>query len=662
MRPGGAWEKKMIDESAMDKTLGATLPILLRNKVSEIPNYTLQAVKNKSGVFVRYSYSQVYQHVIELASSLKKMGVKKGDHIGLISDNRREWLITDYALLSLGAADVPRGCDSMGVEIRFILNFADCKISFFENARQLQKVLEKIEEVPQLKTAILYDHPDEKTLAQAKEAGIEVINYSLLESEGTAVTKEEWIDIEKGMEEIQPDDVATIIFTSGTTGLPKGVQLTHDNYIAQCEVAHKVLGLMQPGDIWLTVLPIWHSFERAFCYMVIGLKGGFAYSKPIASVMLQDMALVQPQWMNGVPRLWEALAQGLFREVKKQDAIHKSAFYNFVAIGKLYYKFKERVCGLRCRYHWYPRFLDVVIGIIPFCLLWPFHKLGEMVVYKKILAKFGGKFRAAISGGGALQPETEAFYHAIGFKLLEGYGMTETAPVISVKNSKKPRSNNVGWVFPSLDVKVVAEKDGQVADETPLKPGKRGLIMVKGRQIMKGYYKRDDLTQTVIDKDGWLNTGDLGMISYDEELKIVGRAKDTIVLLGGENIEPQVIEKAVNASPYIERTVVVGQDKKYVAALIVPDQQNVLAYAEENNIVYDNYEELLETNEIQNMFRTEIDALDNAKTGFRTCERIFKFVLLTKPFEIGVEINAKQELMRHKIVSLYKKEYNSLFD
>ncbi|MBQ6781887.1 MAG: long-chain fatty acid--CoA ligase [Treponema sp.] len=652
----------MIDESSMDKTLGATLPILLRNKVKEIPNYTLQAVKNKSGVFVRYSYSQVYQHVIELAASLKKMGVKKGDHIGLISDNRREWLITDYALLALGAADVPRGCDSMGMEIRFILHFADCRISFFENARQLQKVLEKIEEVPLLKTAILYEHPDEKTVAQAKEAGIEVINYSLLESEGTAVTKEEWFEIEAGMDEIQPDDVATIIFTSGTTGLPKGVQLTHDNYIAQCEVAHKVLGLMQPGDIWLTVLPIWHSFERAFCYMVIGLKGGFAYSKPIASVMLQDMALVQPQWMNGVPRLWEAMAQGLFREVKKQDALHKSAFYNFVAVGKLYYKFKERVFGLRCRYHWYPRFLDVLVGIIPYILLWPLHKLGEVVVYRKILAKFGGKFRAAISGGGALQPETESFYHAIGFKLLEGYGMTETAPVISVKNSKKPRSNNVGWVFPTFDVKIVAEKDGQIVDGEPLKPGKRGIIMVKGRQVMKGYYKRDDLTEQVIDKDGWLNTGDLGMISYDEELKIVGRAKDTIVLLGGENIEPQVIEKAVNASPYIERTVVVGQDKKYVAALIVPDQQNVLSYAEENNILYDNYEQLLETNEIQNLFRTEIDMLDNAKTGFRTCERIFKFILLTKPFEIGVEINAKQELMRHKIVKLYKKEYNSLFE
>ncbi|MDE6773766.1 MAG: AMP-binding protein, partial [Treponemataceae bacterium] len=141
----------MIDENAMDKSLGATLPILLRNKVSEIPNYTLQAEKNKSGVFVRYSYSQVYQRVIELAASLRKLGVKKGDHVGLISDNRREWLVTDYALLSLGAADVPRGCDSMGVEIRFILGYAECAVSFFENARQLQKVLEDVSEVPLLK-------------------------------------------------------------------------------------------------------------------------------------------------------------------------------------------------------------------------------------------------------------------------------------------------------------------------------------------------------------------------------------------------------------------------------------------------------------------------------------------------------------------------------
>ena len=178
---------------------------------------------------------------------------------------------------------------------------------------------------------------------------------------------------------------------------------------------------------------------------------------------------------------------------------------------------------------------------------------------------------------------------------------------------------------------------------------------------MKGYYKRPDLTEAVIDSEGWMNTGDLGMLSYDNELKIVGRAKDTIVLLGGENIEPAVIEKALTASPYIERIVVVGQDQKYVAALIVPEQHNVISYAEENNIVYDNYETLLETNEIQNMFRIELDMLVNAKTGFRACERVFKFVLLPKSFEIGKEINAKQEVVRPKIPQIYKKEYKKLF-
>ena len=651
----------MIDESKMDRTLGATIPVMVREKVKKIPNHTLQLVKNKSGVFVPYSYSQVYQHAVEFASSLKKIGVKKGDNIGIMADNRREWFITDLAILSLGAIDVPRGCDSMGMEMRFILNFAECKMCFFENARQLQKVLEKIEEVPLLKTAILFDYQEGPVLAEAREKGLEVLNYHFLESEGVNISKEEWIEIEKGMDEIQPDDVATIIFTSGTTGLPKGVQLTHDNYIAQCEVAHSVLGLMQSGDIWLTVLPIWHSFERAFCYMVVAREGGFAYSRPIASVMLQDMNLVQPQWMNVVPRLFEAVAQGLFREVRKLSKWQQFHFKYSILIGKMYYKMKEGVLGLRCRYRWYPRFLDVLWSVIPFALLWIPHLLCEITLYKKLRARFGGNFRAVISGGGALQPDIEAFYHAIGFNLLEGYGMTESAPVISVRNSKKPRSNNVGLVFPSFDVKIVAEKDGQIVDGEPLKPGKRGIILVKGRQVMKGYYKRPDLTEKVIDAEGWLNTGDLGMISYDEELKIVGRAKDTIVLLGGENIEPQVIEKAINASPYIERAVVVGQDKKYLGALVVPDQQNVLSYAEENNILYDNYESLLETKEIQNLFQTEIDTLDNAKNGFRTCERIGKFVLLKKSFELGKEINAKQELMRHKITEIYKKEYSRLF-
>lgn len=644
-----------------DKSLGKNLPLMFKNKVSLIPNLTLQAVKNKSGVFVRYSYSQVYQHVIELAWQLKKLGIKKGENVGMMSDNRREWLISDLALLSLGAIDVPRGCDSMGLEIRFILNYTECKVSFFENGRQLEKVLECREECPLLEKAILFDMCDEGTIQKAKDMGIEVINYHFLESEGAAVSKEDWIQIENGMEEIEPSDVATIIFTSGTTGTPKGVQLTHDNFIAECEVSHYCLGLMQRGDIWLTVLPVWHSFERAFCYMVIALEGGFAYSKPIASIMLSDMALVQPQFMNGVPRLWESVAQGLLREMKKQSGMKQWVFNLSVSIGKMYYREKSHVMGLRCRFKWYPRFLDSLYGLLPFILLFPLNFICEKLVFKQIRLKFGGKLRGAISGGGALQPNTEAFFRAIGFNLLEGYGMTETAPVISVCNSKKPRSNNVGLIFPSFELKVVAHKEGKVIDGKPLKPGKRGLVLVKGRQVMKGYYKRPDLTEAIIDKEGFLNTGDLGMVSYDHELKLIGRAKDTIVLLGGENIEPQVIEKAVNSSPYVERTVILGQDQKYVAALIVPDQMNVISYAEENNIIYDNWEKLLETNEVQSLFRTEIDDLVNAKTGFRTCERVFRFKLLSQSFTPGREINTKQELLRLRISELYKKDIKKLF-
>lgn len=641
--------------------LPKNLALLLRETVRKVPNLTLQASKNKSGVFVRYSYSQVYQHIIELASMLKKMGVKKGDNVGIMSDNRREWLIADFALLCLGASDVPRGCDSMGQEMRFILDFSECKVAFFENERQLMKVLEKIDEVPFLTTAILFDHAKESTVKFAQEIGVRVINYSYLESEGSAITKTEWLDIEKGMEEIEPSDTATIIFTSGTTGEPKGVQLTHDNFIAECEAASSVLGLMQKGDIWLSVLPIWHSFERSFCYIVISLEGAFAYSKPIISVMLQDMTLIQPQWMNVVPRLFESVAKGLFREVKKQDRISRLAFDYSVTIGKLYFKAKERVCGLVCHYKSYPRVFDVFAGIIPFVLLWPLRTLSEFLVYKKIRSKFGGKFRAVISGGGALQPETEAFYHAIGFNLLEAYGLTEAAPVISFRNSKKPRSNNVGIVLQSFEVKITEEKDGSPVPGTSLSPGKKGLILVKGRQVMKGYYKRPDLTAKVIDEEGFLNTGDLGMLSYGKELKITGRAKDTIVLLGGENVEPAVIEKAVNESPFVERAVVVGQDKKYLGAIIVPDQANLFAFADENHIVYDNYETLLEAAEIQSLFRSEIDTAVSAEKGFRTCERIFRFVLLPRSFEIGKEINAKQELMRHKIVEIYKKEYKELF-
>lgn len=647
---------------SIDTSVRKNIPLLLRSRMISCPEITLQAAKDEHGVFQMYSYKQVYQKVVEMACALKKIGIQRGDKIALISDNRREWLVADMALLSLGAADVPRGCDSMGTEIRFIISFVECKIGFFETGWQLSKVLEKREEIPTLKTAILFEKATEEVLQTAKNAGITVIAYTELEKMGETASEAERAVIEHEMDITEADEVATIIFTSGTTGIPKGVMLTHDNFLAQVEVARSVLTTTEDGELWFSVLPVWHSFERAFQYFIIGLNSGLVYSKMAPNVMLADMAAVRPHGMIGVPRLWESMAQSIWKNARKEGGLNYLLFRFFVAVGKKYYWAKTHVKGLLVQVHRRCRFLDALVGIVPYILLTPLYALGNIVVYKKVREKFGGRIGCALSGGGTLQYDTDMFYHAIGFNLLEGYGITEAAPILSIRWPSKARSGCVGQVYPSAEIKIVAEEHGKIISSEPLPPGKRGLVLARGRQIMKGYYKRPDLTAQVIDEDGWLNTGDLGMLTYDNEIKITGRAKDTIVLLGGENIEPQVLEATLRGSPYIEMAVILGQDKKYLGALIVPIKDALVAYAQEHGISTESYEDLLENHHIMDLIRNEIDSKICDSAGFRICERIYRFALLKESFTVGKELSGKQEMMRHKIVDIYKDEIASLFD
>lgn len=644
-----------------DKTLGKNLPVMFREKVKKCPDTDLQISKNEVGEYDHFSYQRVYRHVIEMACVLKELGVKKGDHVGLISDNRKEWLVTDLAVLSLGACDVPRGCDSMGTEIRFILNFVGCDICFFENQKQFEKIFENISEIPPLKYAVLYDSPDEEMISKAAGYGITVLKYIELEDNGRKADRICRAEIERGMDDIASDDLATIIFTSGTTGNPKGVMLTHDNFLAQCEVFKYAFRYPKRGDIWLSILPIWHVFERAFCYGIIALENSMAYSKPSVSYMLSDMQSIHPQWMIAVPRLWESCEKSFFRDMKKKGKLVYMGFTIAVSIGTSYHWAVDRVFGLRCRYKNTFRFAETLATIIPYLLLWPVNGLCELTYFRKLRAIFGGKMIAAVSGGGSLQPEVADFYTAIGFKILQGYGMTETAPIISMCDPAHLRTGCVGRIFPSMEAKIVAEDNGVITSSEPLKPGKKGVIMARGRQIMKGYYKRPDLTGQIIDSGGWLNTGDIGMLTQDSEIKFVGRAKDTIVLMGGENIEPAVIEEAVCRSKFVENAVIVGQDQKYIAALIVPLRDTILQYADEERIMYANYEMLLESNEIKKLIQDEIDRQVNASAGFRTCERIYKFALLSESFQVGRELNPKMTIIRPKVIKLYTHEIKALY-
>lgn len=649
----------------LDPHVEKTVPLMLKARVAQYPDVKIQAQKDKNGNFAYYSYAETYEKIIALALALRTLGIHRESNVALISDNRREWLISDIAIQALGGADVPRGCDSLGKELRFIISFADCECGIFENVRQLAKILENEAEVPALKTAILFDKPTEKEAEVYKDTKIKVIFFEDLLAEGEklyaanpAALKAE---IEAEMEKSQPDDVATIIFTSGTTGTPKGAMITNNNFMSQISTLKNFI-TCKPNDWWMTILPVWHIFERFIQYVALYFTCGLAYSKPVASVLLKDITVIRPDWICGVPRLWEALAAGVNKKMVKTGGATLKIFRFFVKCGTLYANFRDMVFGNVCQFKKRSRLLDAILGFIPWILFWPLHKLGDLLVFKKIRAAFGGNLRIAISGGGALQKSTDNFYRAIGLNLLEGYGLTETSPVISFRYYKHPRPGCVGVIFPTWEVKIVSEENGVITGTEDLGPGKQGMILVKGSQLMKGYYKRPDLTEKAIDKDGFFNTGDIGIMTYDHELKITGRAKDTIVLLGGENIEPTVLESELCTSDLIESVMVVGQDKKALGALIVPSKDAVEEYAKTKGLDISDYEGLLSTDTIVNLFNEEIGKKISISNGFRPCERINKIALIPNSFKVGEELSAKQEMMRYKIAEKYADEIKELFD
>ncbi|WP_428768216.1 AMP-binding protein [Treponema sp. HNW] len=643
-----------MEREFIDTTLPVNLPLLFKSRAEICPDLTAQASKDKHGVFRSYSFKTIYEEILSFALALKSIGITKGTHTALISDNRKEWLIADFALLSLGAVDVPRGCDSSAAELQYIISFADCSYGIFENMAQLDKVLQQ--KPPLLKTAVVFEDLAYDEIDRGVCAGLHVYDYRSLMSRGKKMGHARRAEIEKNMNDIQGSDLATIIFTSGTTNIPKGVMLTHRNYMAQLEVVGRVL-TVKPGDMWLSVLPVWHSFERVIQYIAITLKSGIAYSKPASGIMMADLEVIKPQWMCGVPRLWEAFANGVWRAVRKEGGLSLALFTFFIGVGKRFAWAKEHISGRVCSYVQKSRARDFCVGIFPYMALLPLYALGDIFVYRKIKKKLGGRLTAAISGGGALPPDIDDFYRAINLTLLEGYGITEAAPVLSVRDCVKPRPGCVGIVYPSASISIRDETDTSIE----LPPGHRGLIFARGEQIMKGYYKRPDLTAEIIDKDGWLNTGDLGMLSLDNEIKITGRAKDTIVLSGGENIEPMGLEKALIASAYIESAFVTGHDRRYLGALIVPNKDALCAFASEHMLFYLDYNDLLQNPLVHKLIQREIKHRIHISTGFRPCEYIYSFELLPDSFEIGRELSIKQEIMRHKITELYQDRIDKLF-
>ena len=630
-----------------------TIPQLFSKTAHTYPAYVAQMYKTRDGSFSSVTYAELASEVESLASALAALGIKRGDAVGLISDNRKEWLASDLAILTLGAADVPRGRDAMPYEVSFILSTTEAAFCFVENEGQLNKVLALAPNLPRLKTLIVMD--EEYGEPEHTQAGISILRFRDLVNKG----RDELNDGQRAAfirgerERGTSDEVATIIFTSGTTGDPKGVMLTHANFAYQLVAVPKLIKRLEPGQRWLSVLPVWHSFERILQYVIVSQASTIAYSKPLGSVLLADLALVNPHFMGSVPRIWEAVKAGVFSSMKNKSAAVKGMFSFFVKVAGAYSHNKDLFFGKVATFKKRNRAVDVVRSVIPMILLHPLYKLGDKLVFSKVKDKLGTSFIAGVSGGGSLPAGVDLFFASIGITLLDGYGLTESAPVIGVR----PLIGGVKRTMTVLDgteVRIVDEEGRNV------QPGEKGVLLVRGPQVMKGYYKRADLTKRVLTDDGWLDTGDLAMWTHKGEFAIAGRAKDTIVLSGGENLEPVPIEAKLCESEYIESAVVLGQDKRFLGALIVLNKARIEEYLKEKGIPY-LADRLAQMNEVKSLIEKVIGEIISSKQGFKSFEHIVRFKLLGRSFEVGRELSAKQELKRFEINRLYEGEIAELF-
>ena len=624
-----------------------TIPKLFARVCYEHGLITAQLSKDKQGHFQPTSYTELFTEVSDFAAGLEELGIRRGDHIGLLADNCRRWLVADLAILGLGAADVPRGADSTADEFRFILTQVESTLCLVEDRAQLKKVLSVRADLPNLRTVVVLD--DEVSSPEESD-GVLVIPYSHVMNAGRMITERQPDFYRQHLMEGTADDVATIIFTSGTTGEPKGVVLSHRNFIFQTGCIPEFL-TVKPGQIWLSVLPVWHSFERIFEYCIIASADTLAYSKPIGSILIADMATVRPHWMASVPRIWDVVRAAVYRNVESEGGIKQVLFNLFVRVAQTHTRARSRIHGLVAHFEPRSRWSDLAKGIIPFLMLYPLNALGAVLVFQKIKARLGGRFLGAISGGGSLPEYVDEFFAAAGVLLLNAYGLTETAPGIAIRPESAPVSGTVGRLLPGTGLRIVDEQGRNLG------PGQLGVVHVRGPQVMQGYFKRPDLTKKVL-SDGWLDTGDLGVTTIRGDLVIRGRAKDTIVLLGGENIEPMPIEEHLQESKYIDRAVVVGQDQKVLGALIVLNEEMLTEHAASAGIQGD-LEALSNNQQIRSLIQSEVSARVNS--GFKPFERISRIHMLHLPFEVGRELSHKQEVKRTAVANLYAEPIARLF-
>jgi long-chain acyl-CoA synthetase len=625
-----------------NRILAQNLADLYRKAANRYGSLPAFASRKKELEWEPVSFRDLYERGLNLATGLIELGVEARDHVGLFGDNRFEWILADYGVQFCGAVDVPRGRDVTDDELIYIINHAGIEVTFVETEELLKRISSLKTELPKLKEIILLD-PEVQTGDDARHL-YDVIEYGAKLREHGDRRAEERIDA------IQPDDLFTLIYTSGTTGKPKGVMLTHENMISQIRAIPIELTLT---DRVLSILPVWHIFERVFEMYTIACGVCTYYSN--VRHLADDLKNVEPTFMGSAPRLWENLHQKILQRVRDSHPMRRFLFHTAYFLSRQYNNSVYFLFGRELRLK--PASTSKRIFLSPFHFLrWlivlPLYGFFNVAVLEPVRLSAGGSLKATLSGGGALPAEIDRFFNYVGIPVLEGYGMTETSPVIAVRLEDNIVIGTVGPPIADTKIRIVDIESKEVLypNDKYEYNGRciRGEIWVKGPQVMKGYYREPEKSAEAI-KDGWMNTGDLGMITHNDCLKILGRSKATIVLRSGENLEPEPIEMRLNQSEFIEHCMVVGQDEKHIGALIVPRLDGF----RRNGVKAESLEDIAADPQAKKTIQKEIKQMISVQNGYKRHELIHDFRLVSENFKTGEELTNLFKMKRHVITEKY---------
>ena len=628
--------KRRLDKFLSNKT---SFNDYFRDKILEYPD--MRAITDTyNNVFM--SYENLEDGISKLSCALQSYGVQKGDFVCIFSENNGMWAMCEQSVMTCGAIPALRGSKAPKEELNYIINNCEPKGLIIEN----EKILAEIK--PYLKNVEFVVVMFKKDITDFSD-----INCPVYFLEDIIYNKAKH-EFKKPKQCI--DDTAVMLYTSGTTGNPKGVLLTHKNLLSQMPSIIK--GFMsKSGENTLQILPVWHAYEHTtqLYYLISGCHLHFTNLNGLKN----DLARYEIDTFMSVPRIWEAVRLGIFQKLKQTSPVIYGIF-NFAVKTSIYYKIhkmysEKRITNKKTGYHiWtslYHRFVR--------SFLKPLHVLFSMTLYKKIKKTVGINFRASISGGGALSMKDQLFYDAIGVNLREGYGLTETSPVLTLRNVSEPNFLGCcGKPFMGTQIKIL---DTETKQELGI--FQKGIVYVKGYQIMKGYYKDEEATNKVIDENGWFNTGDLGWLTADNNLVLVGREKETIVLSSGENVEPVPIEEACLESPYIEQIMLVGQDKSTVGALIVPSEEALKKCGLLAKDLKSGTKLTISDQTLRELIKKEIENYIKRKKNLKTFEKISNFEILNDGFSTANGLMSQTAKMKRNTISeKYEKPISEMYE